>query len=94
MQTVLAAVAAREAGRPVKLVVPRAGVFHDASFRPTSRHHVRLGADGLGKMVAAIHEVDAQTSQPPAGRHRYPDRQRQHRRGPFLDALRLAGLPS
>jgi xanthine dehydrogenase YagR molybdenum-binding subunit len=62
MQTVLAAVAAREAGRPVKLVIPRAGVFHDASFRPASRHHVRLGADRFGRMVAAIHEVDAQTS--------------------------------
>jgi xanthine dehydrogenase YagR molybdenum-binding subunit len=62
MQTVLAAVAARQTGRPVKLVVPRAGVFHDASFRPASRHRIRLGADGSGKMVAAIHEVDAQTS--------------------------------
>ena len=62
MQTVLAAAAARETGRPVKLVVPRVGVFHDASFRPTSRHHIRLGADRSGKMVAAIHEVDAQTS--------------------------------
>ncbi|UVF22192.1 xanthine dehydrogenase family protein molybdopterin-binding subunit (plasmid) [Microvirga terrae] len=62
MQTVLAAVAARETGRPVKLVVPRAGVFHDASFRPASRHHIRLGADKTGKMIAAIHEVDAQTS--------------------------------
>jgi xanthine dehydrogenase YagR molybdenum-binding subunit len=62
MQTVLAAVAARETGRPVKLVVPRAGVFHDASFRPKSRHHIRLGADRSGKIVSAIHEVDAQTS--------------------------------
>ena len=47
MQTVLAAVAARADGRPVKLVVPRTGVFHDASFRPASRHHVRLGADAV-----------------------------------------------
>jgi xanthine dehydrogenase YagR molybdenum-binding subunit len=62
MQTVLAAVAARETGRPVKLVVSRAGVFHDASFRPASRHHIRLGADRSGRMVAAIHEVNAQTS--------------------------------
>lgn len=62
MQTVLAAVASRQSGRPVKLVVPRAGVFHDASFRPMSRHHIRIGADASGKMVAAIHEVDAQTS--------------------------------
>jgi xanthine dehydrogenase YagR molybdenum-binding subunit len=62
MQTVLAAVAARRLGRPVKLVVPRAQVFHDASFRPGSRQRVRLGADLSGKIVAAIHEVDAQTS--------------------------------
>jgi xanthine dehydrogenase YagR molybdenum-binding subunit len=62
MQTVLAAVAARQTGRPVKLVIPRAQVFHDASFRPASRHRIRLGADANGKIVAAIHEADAQTS--------------------------------
>jgi len=62
MQTVLVAVAARRLHRPVKLVVPRAQIFHDASFRPASRHRVRLGADRSGRMVAAIHEVDAQTS--------------------------------
>jgi xanthine dehydrogenase YagR molybdenum-binding subunit len=62
MQTVLAAVAARRAGRPVKLVVPRALIFHNASFRPATRHRIRLGADASGKMLAAIHEVDAQTS--------------------------------
>lgn len=62
MQTVLVAVAARRLGRPLKLVVPRAQLFHDASFRPASRHHIRLGASKSGKMVAAIHEVDAQTS--------------------------------
>jgi xanthine dehydrogenase YagR molybdenum-binding subunit len=62
MQTVLAAVAAWRLGRPVKLVVPRAQIFHDSSFRPAIRHRVRLGADRSGHMVAAIHEVDAQTS--------------------------------
>jgi xanthine dehydrogenase YagR molybdenum-binding subunit len=62
MQTVLTAVAAQRLGRAVKLVVPRAQIFHDASFRPAIRHRVRLGADGSGNMVAAIHEVDAQTS--------------------------------
>ena len=62
MQTVLAAVAAQRLARPVKLVVPRTQVFHDASFRPATRHHVRIGADRAGHMVAAIHEVDAQTS--------------------------------
>jgi xanthine dehydrogenase YagR molybdenum-binding subunit len=62
MQTVLAAVAAQRLGRAVKLVVPRAQIFHDASFRPAIRQHIRLGADRSGNMVAAIHEVDAQTS--------------------------------
>jgi xanthine dehydrogenase YagR molybdenum-binding subunit len=62
MQTVLVAVAARRLGRPIKLVVPRAQIFHDSSFRPAIRHRVRLGADRSGNMVAAIHEVDAQTS--------------------------------
>jgi len=62
MQTVLAAVAAQRLGRAVKLVVPRAQIFHDASFRPAIRHRIRLGADRSGNMVAAIHEVDAQTS--------------------------------
>jgi xanthine dehydrogenase YagR molybdenum-binding subunit len=43
-------------------VVPRAQLFHNASFRAGSQQRVRLGADRLGKMRAAIHEVDAQTS--------------------------------
>jgi xanthine dehydrogenase YagR molybdenum-binding subunit len=60
--TMLAAVAARRLGRPVKLVRPRVQIFHDSSFRPAIRHRVRLGADRSGNMVAAIHEVDAQTS--------------------------------
>src|SRR5262249_37477947 len=58
MPTPLAAVAARQLGRPVKLVVQRAHTYHNASFRPATRHLVRLGADKSGKMAAAIHEVD------------------------------------
>jgi len=61
-QTVLVAVAARRLGRPVKLVVPRAQLFHDASFRPNNRHRIRLGADRSGRIVAAVHETDQQTS--------------------------------
>lgn len=62
MQTLLAAVAARKLGQPVKLVVPRTQQFHDTSFRPASRHHIRLGADANGSITAAIHEADQQTS--------------------------------
>jgi xanthine dehydrogenase YagR molybdenum-binding subunit len=61
-QTVLVAVAARKLGRPVKLVVPRTQLFHDASFRPNNRHRIRLGADRSGRIVAAVHETDQQTS--------------------------------
>jgi xanthine dehydrogenase YagR molybdenum-binding subunit len=61
-QTVLVAVAARRLGRPVKLVVPRAQIFHDASFRPANRHRIRLGADRSGRIVAALHESEQQTS--------------------------------
>ncbi|WP_207481405.1 xanthine dehydrogenase family protein molybdopterin-binding subunit [Arenibaculum pallidiluteum] len=60
--TVLAAVAARRLDAPVKLVVSRSQGFHGASFRPASRHRVRLGADRAGRIAAAIHEADQQTS--------------------------------
>ncbi|WP_043358831.1 xanthine dehydrogenase family protein molybdopterin-binding subunit [Belnapia sp. F-4-1] len=60
--TVLAAEAARRLERPVKLVVSRAQIFHDSSFRPASRHRIRLGADAAGRMQALIHETDSQTS--------------------------------
>ncbi|WP_438015393.1 xanthine dehydrogenase family protein molybdopterin-binding subunit [Sorangium sp. So ce315] len=60
--TALVALAARELGRPVKLLIPRAQVFNNTSFRPASRHTVRLGADASGILTAAVHEVDHQTS--------------------------------
>jgi xanthine dehydrogenase YagR molybdenum-binding subunit len=60
--TVMAAVAARLVGRPVKLVVPRAQVFHGSSFRAATRHRIRLGAEPNGRIVAGIHEITAQTS--------------------------------
>jgi xanthine dehydrogenase YagR molybdenum-binding subunit len=56
------AIAARRLGRPVKLVLTRPQTFHQASFRPASRHRVRLGADTSGRLLAAIHEIDQQTS--------------------------------
>lgn len=56
------AVAARRLGRPVKLVLTRPQTFHQASFRPASRQRVRLAADASGRLLAAIHEIDQQTS--------------------------------
>lgn len=56
------AVASRRLGRPVKMVVRRSQMFHTGSFRPNTVHRVSLGADENGKLLAAIHEVDQQTS--------------------------------
>jgi xanthine dehydrogenase YagR molybdenum-binding subunit len=56
------AIAARRVGRPVKLVVPRTQTFHAGSFRPATRQRLRLGADRSGRLLAAIHEIDQQTS--------------------------------
>jgi xanthine dehydrogenase YagR molybdenum-binding subunit len=56
------AIAARRLGRPVKLVLTRPQTFHQSSFRPVSRQRVRLGADATGRLLAAIHEIDQQTS--------------------------------
>src|SRR3954465_9609061 len=56
------ALVARRLGRPVKLVLARPQTFHNGSFRPATRHRVRLGADETGKILAAVHEVDQQTS--------------------------------
>jgi xanthine dehydrogenase YagR molybdenum-binding subunit len=56
------AIAARRLGRPVKLMLTRPQTFHQASFRPASRQRVRLGADAAGRLLAAIHEIDQQTS--------------------------------
>lgn len=62
MQTALVAWAARRLGAPVKMVVPRAQLFNNASFRAEAAQRVRLGADADGRLVSALHDVDAQTS--------------------------------
>ena len=61
-QAPLIARAAMLTGRPVKLVMPRGQVFHNASFRPRSRHKIKLGADAGGKMVAVRYDADHQQS--------------------------------
>ncbi|WP_434384704.1 xanthine dehydrogenase family protein molybdopterin-binding subunit [Melittangium boletus] len=58
----LAALAAREVGRPVKLVLERAQVFLAVGNRPAIRQRVRLGADPSGKLTALVHESANETS--------------------------------
>jgi xanthine dehydrogenase YagR molybdenum-binding subunit len=60
--TILAAVAARRVGRPVKLTVPRAQIFHATSFRAATEHHIRIGADRDGRFVGGLHLVLSHTS--------------------------------
>ncbi len=63
-RTALTAIAARRVGRPVKLVATRKQGFTIATYRAETRHHVRLGADPRGKILAYLHEGWELTSRP------------------------------
>ena len=58
----LAAMAARRAGRPVRLELTRRQLFTAIGFRPATRQRVMLGARLDGQLTAMIHEVAGQTS--------------------------------
>jgi xanthine dehydrogenase YagR molybdenum-binding subunit len=53
---VMAALAARAAGRPVKLALARPQVFNSTTHRPATIQRIRLGADRDGKILAIGHE--------------------------------------
>jgi xanthine dehydrogenase YagR molybdenum-binding subunit len=59
---VLAALAARVVGRPVKCVLTRQHMFAVVGHRTPSIQRVRLGADADGRLVAIAHEVFEQSS--------------------------------
>jgi isoquinoline 1-oxidoreductase subunit beta len=52
-----AAILARDAGRPVKVVWTREDDLHYDYFRPASLQRVRAGVDGSGKLVRWDHKV-------------------------------------
>jgi xanthine dehydrogenase YagR molybdenum-binding subunit len=58
----LAAMAAREVKRPVKLTYTRRQMFTGLSYRPYTVQKVSLGADDKGKLTSIIHEVFNNTS--------------------------------
>ncbi|MEV4312591.1 xanthine dehydrogenase family protein molybdopterin-binding subunit [Actinocrispum sp. NPDC049592] len=62
MHTSLAAIAAQRLGRPVKALVTRPQAFHNGSFRPATRQHIKIGMNAEGIFQAAVHEIDQQTS--------------------------------
>ncbi|WP_069766795.1 xanthine dehydrogenase family protein molybdopterin-binding subunit [Streptomyces sp. LUP30] len=60
--TVVAALAARELKRPVKLVLTRRQQYFGTGFRPRYEYRLRLGSDRRGRLQATVHEIDAETS--------------------------------
>jgi len=58
----LAAMAARQAGRPVKLVLERTQMFAPVGARPMTRQHFLLGADGGGKLTVVRHDTVSHSS--------------------------------
>ncbi|QJS99208.1 xanthine dehydrogenase family protein molybdopterin-binding subunit [Streptomyces asoensis] len=58
----VAALAAREAGRPVKLVLTRRQLYFGVGFRPAYEYQVRLGSDRRGRLTAMTHDLRAETS--------------------------------
>ncbi|MEU1446403.1 xanthine dehydrogenase family protein molybdopterin-binding subunit [Streptomyces mirabilis] len=60
--TIVAALAARETKRPVKLVLSRKQMYFGTGFRPSYEYRLRLGSDRRGRLKAAIHDIDAETS--------------------------------
>ena len=61
-QCPLAAAAARQLGKPVKLVLSRKMMFQSVGHRPRTQQRVRLGATPEGKLVALQHDYVYQRS--------------------------------
>ncbi|XRQ04763.1 xanthine dehydrogenase family protein molybdopterin-binding subunit [Actinomadura welshii] len=59
---VLAAMAAREAGRPVKFAVPRQQMYATTGYRTPTVQRIKLGAGADGRLDAIVHDVVEQTS--------------------------------
>ncbi|HET6508191.1 MAG TPA: xanthine dehydrogenase family protein molybdopterin-binding subunit [Baekduia sp.] len=86
-QLVLAAVAARAVGRPVKLAITRQQMFAFVGYRTPTIQRVALGADADGRLVAIAHDATMQSSRTRefteqtvvATRHMYAARNRRTR---------------
>lgn len=53
---VLAALGARAAKRPVKIMLPRPLIPNNTTHRPATIQHIRIGADQAGHITAIAHE--------------------------------------
>jgi xanthine dehydrogenase YagR molybdenum-binding subunit len=61
-QAILAALAARATGQPVKISITRQQMFAFVGYRTPTIQRLRLGADSSGRLVAIAHDVVEQTS--------------------------------
>jgi xanthine dehydrogenase YagR molybdenum-binding subunit len=59
---ILAIMAARATGRPVKVALTRQQMFALAGYRSPTIQRIRLGAERDGRLTAIAHDVVAQTS--------------------------------
>ena len=59
---ILAALAARAAGRPVKVALTRQQMFELTGYRTPTIQRVALGADASGRLTAVTHDVVEQTA--------------------------------
>jgi len=58
----LAAFAARQLQRPVKLVLTRKQMYSGIGYRPASRQRLAIGADSSGNITAIVHDGRTETS--------------------------------
>jgi xanthine dehydrogenase YagR molybdenum-binding subunit len=66
----LAAVAARDLNRPVKLVVDRSQMFTSVGHRPRTQQRIRIGATPQGKLVSLEHDYANHSSMAQVGTFR------------------------
>jgi xanthine dehydrogenase YagR molybdenum-binding subunit len=62
VHSVIAALAAREVGRPVKLTLSRRQLYFGVGFRPRYEYRIRLGSDRRGRLTAMVHDLRSETS--------------------------------
>ncbi|HXC91496.1 MAG TPA: xanthine dehydrogenase family protein molybdopterin-binding subunit [Stellaceae bacterium] len=68
----LAAMAAREVGRPVKLVLTRAQMYTSNGYRPRTIQHLKVAASPDGRLMAMRHDGLSEMSVPAIGEFAEP----------------------
>ncbi|MFI0449728.1 xanthine dehydrogenase family protein molybdopterin-binding subunit [Actinomadura sp. 6N118] len=62
VHSVIAALAAREVKRPVKLVLTRRQLYFGVGYRPAYEYVLRLGSDRQGRLTASAHDARTEAS--------------------------------